>query len=492
MLHGLEKDDELKEIKRQQDIVAKAALSTEQVVLLSSNGICRFRYEDDREWTFSGATFFSLTVVTTIGYGHVAPITTGGRIFTLIYSIIGIGLVAHILKRMTKAVFRGCSYIYSKATGTTNNKECINEDGRLIADERERADITFTRFDIDGNGTIDLQELGLFLEALSGTRVDPLVTKYVMNIADTDPDGVLTREEMVQAVTVFYSLQTELPRSVSYITILAAGIIVFAWIFIWAAAFSAQEDWNYWEGFWYCYVTLTTIGFGDYHPKSDKGRIMAFLFIIPGLSVVGWFISSVFRASQAQRFWIMQRAHASGKISARVLEAQGIKPLVVNKSEDSEKSEKSSVSLLDINLTSATMPMSDITVQSELSPKSTSINCSKSGLYINKPPELDPGSLQEPGTPSRIGPPRRGRGRGSFNNSYQMLTQSTVNRNLLSSPFEPRFVADNSSFRSDSSYSVINSANGGRSPRSPIVDNSVSPSGSPKSSLRQFPPNITT
>eukprot|EP01060_Flectonema_neradi_P022021 TRINITY_DN3019_c2_g1_i1.p1 TRINITY_DN3019_c2_g1~~TRINITY_DN3019_c2_g1_i1.p1 ORF type:complete len:525 (+),score=83.31 TRINITY_DN3019_c2_g1_i1:54-1628(+) len=499
VLHGLERDTEIREIEKEQEIVGRAQLSKFQMDLLSKNDICKFRTTDDREWTFSGATFFSLTVVTTIGYGHVTPMTTGGKLFTLIYSIIGIGLVAHILKRMTKAVFRGCSYLYSKITGKVqNNKNLINDDGALIEGERERADITFSRFDVDGNGTIDLQELGLFLEALSGEKVEPLVTNYVMNEADTDPDGVLTREEMVQAVTVFYALQRELPRSVRYVTILAAGVVVFSWIFAWAAAFSAQEDWNYWEGFWYCYVTLTTIGFGDYHPKSDKGRIMAFLFIIPGLSVVGWFISSVFRASQAKRFWLMQRAYANGKISARVLEAQGIKPLAIKKKPEdcAVKSEKSSVSQLEINLTStATIPMSEVGVQGGSAASNVS-GISSYSRQSNRPAELDTYFSQDPVSPSRMGPPRRearGRGRPSPNNSYSLFTPtptpqnqySPVNRNFLSSPDDNR-IPDNTSFVSDSSYTLVNSVSvNGRSPKSPV-------DGAVRTSLRQFPPNIST
>lgn len=61
-----------------------------------------------------------------------------------------------------------------------------------------------------------------------------------------------------------------------------------------AAAFSKMENWNYFDAFYYCFITLTTIGFGDYvalqkdfslqtHPEYVA---FSLIFILFGLSVV--------------------------------------------------------------------------------------------------------------------------------------------------------------------------------------------------------------
>uniref|UniRef100_T1ITB4 Potassium channel domain-containing protein n=1 Tax=Strigamia maritima TaxID=126957 RepID=T1ITB4_STRMM len=61
-----------------------------------------------------------------------------------------------------------------------------------------------------------------------------------------------------------------------------------------AAAFSHYEGWNYFDSFYYCFVTLTTIGFGDYvalqknKALQNSPEYVAFslIFILFGLAVV--------------------------------------------------------------------------------------------------------------------------------------------------------------------------------------------------------------
>ncbi|MEJ1271663.1 potassium channel subfamily K member 9 [Cricetulus griseus] len=68
-----------------------------------------------------------------------------------------------------------------------------------------------------------------------------------------------------------------------------------------AAAFSKCEDWSFFHAYYYCFITLTTIGFGDFVALQAKGALQrkpfyvafSFMYILVGLTVIGAFLNLV-------------------------------------------------------------------------------------------------------------------------------------------------------------------------------------------------------
>ncbi|XP_073994126.1 TWIK-related acid-sensitive K[+] channel 7 isoform X3 [Rhodnius prolixus] len=75
---------------------------------------------------------------------------------------------------------------------------------------------------------------------------------------------------------------------------MATGLLSSVIITTGAAMFSRYEGWSYFDSFYYCFVTLTTIGFGDYVAlQNDQALInkpgyvaLSLVFILFGLAVV--------------------------------------------------------------------------------------------------------------------------------------------------------------------------------------------------------------
>ena len=51
-------------------------------------------YARVEHWTFLDAIYFSITTLATVGYGDFSPQTAAGKIFTIFYIIIGIGMLS--------------------------------------------------------------------------------------------------------------------------------------------------------------------------------------------------------------------------------------------------------------------------------------------------------------------------------------------------------------------------------------------------------------
>ncbi|CAH0553386.1 unnamed protein product [Brassicogethes aeneus] len=74
-----------------------------EIVKASNRGVSAARNASgEPNWSFGQSLFFSTTVVTTIGYGHVTPLSRSGKVFCVLYAVVGIPLTLVLLSALVE------------------------------------------------------------------------------------------------------------------------------------------------------------------------------------------------------------------------------------------------------------------------------------------------------------------------------------------------------------------------------------------------------
>lgn len=73
---------------------------------------------------------------------------------------------------------------------------------------------------------------------------------------------------------------------------LASGMLI-VYIFIGVMIYTCWEDWSYFEAFYFVFISMSTIGFGDYVPEHPIFMMCSILYLIFGLALTAMFINIV-------------------------------------------------------------------------------------------------------------------------------------------------------------------------------------------------------
>ncbi|CAH1636323.1 unnamed protein product [Spodoptera littoralis] len=193
----MENQIRLELIRAKQDFLTKypdiidddLELLLDEVVRASNRGVSASRnITGGPNWSFGQSLFFSSTVVTTIGYGHVTPLSKPGKLFCMMYALLGIPLTLVLLSALVE---------------------------RLL---------------------LPATALLRSLNAALGHLYRPFTIRLVHLMI------------IVTTLVLFF---------------LVVPACVFAYV---------EPDWDFLDSFYYCFISLTTIGLGDYIPGDSPGQ----------------------------------------------------------------------------------------------------------------------------------------------------------------------------------------------------------------------------
>ena len=91
----------LKAIRRAYDDAEFRALLSIMVLLLISGTIFYVYHED---WSYVDALYFCVMTMSTVGYGDLTPTTDLSKVFTIVYSLLTIGVFVGVVTKLAQAI----------------------------------------------------------------------------------------------------------------------------------------------------------------------------------------------------------------------------------------------------------------------------------------------------------------------------------------------------------------------------------------------------
>ncbi|XP_038266560.1 potassium channel subfamily K member 18 [Dermochelys coriacea] len=262
-------------------------------------------FADPKEqWSFLGSLFFCCTVFTTVGYGHSYPVTKFGKYLCMLYALFGIPLMFLVLTDLGDILAAILSKSYNEFR-KLQSKMLASKPAKLCS-----GCICMKNKDIKTGSSLLMQHKIVIQEPLGITEVlksqSSVKTKSQQYRNAEIFEMLIARENQYlmpprinkferwnscpeldsgKMTCVIENFGKELEKL--DVPILLMALIVFAYISCAAAILPNWENhMDFEEAFYFCFITLTTIGFGDIHLQHPNFFLFFSLYIVIGMEIV--------------------------------------------------------------------------------------------------------------------------------------------------------------------------------------------------------------
>lgn len=208
---------------------------------------------EPEQWSYPSSLLYAITVMTTIGYGHVAPKTDEGRIMTIAYAVLGIPLTLLCLTNIGDVMAHGFRMLYGKV--------CCGLCCILFRPRRRR-------------------------------RLDP-------------EKGLTAGEERILLQ------ENQKSEEIIHVPTSVCLLLMSSYIMIGTFLFAEWENWDMVTGTYFCFITLSTIGFGDVVPgmsrtdwDQNEKLVSCALYLLFGLSLIAMCFNLVQEDVKAKCRWL--------------------------------------------------------------------------------------------------------------------------------------------------------------------------------------------
>ncbi|EJD43365.1 voltage-gated potassium channel [Auricularia subglabra TFB-10046 SS5] len=282
---------------------------------------------------FVSALYFTLCSVETVGFGDIVPRSTGARVFNILYVVVGILNLAlavsvaretiiesfeqsyrrrkhelaerrkeHRKRRMTQLARSEAIERQLRAAGLPThiqrrnsilslhrhaelNTNALSED-QLDAALQEATDNARNR--LHATSTIELRPMTMSTPSILDVTGATYGGKELQEELSTAGKSWEAQEQAYRDFRV--NLAREERKETAAKMIVAWAIFLTFWV-LGAVIFWKAEGWGFGIALYFCFITFSTLGYGDYSPKTPAGRAIFVVWALLGVAAMTILIS---------------------------------------------------------------------------------------------------------------------------------------------------------------------------------------------------------
>jgi len=247
--------------------------------------------------SFVDSLYFFFVTASSVGYGDLKPTSKLNRVFFSVMIVVGI---------VMNSLLVGILLTMASDLDTKEEKKRKQNQRMMKVTQKDTGEITLKEVDANVGLGYKIQEFalsGIAFVKYHYMRMHKAVQDLILSTADVaeadfaqgDIREVMTcRDDADRNVLIEelrYLLKRKMVKMVFNIMITILLFVVTLFVGAWIIA--KCENWKYDDALYFSLVTLTTIGYGDFSPVTEKGRLFTCFFILFGCVIFAITVSYV-------------------------------------------------------------------------------------------------------------------------------------------------------------------------------------------------------
>ncbi|XP_001915723.3 LOW QUALITY PROTEIN: potassium channel subfamily K member 18 [Equus caballus] len=256
-------------------------------------------FSKSADWTFLSSLFFCCTVLSTVGYGHIYPSTRLGKYLFMLYALFGIPLMFLVLTDTGDILATILSTSYNRfrklpflppPLGTWCSRLLCRRRPEAKPEDKAVPRISISAQELPGprpgggpsapGANMELFERLLAQEKQNTLQLPPVAMERSTScpeLASGRPSySIISNLDEVGRQVETFDIPLPIIVLVIFVYISCAAAILPIW----------EKQLDFENAFYFCFVTLTTIGFGDTVLEHPHFFLFFSIYIIIGMEIV--------------------------------------------------------------------------------------------------------------------------------------------------------------------------------------------------------------